>query len=183
MLGYEPCSAADSSSLATGDSAIKWSSSAKGGCSAANSSSLATGDSAIKWGSSAKGGCSAANRSSLATGDSTIKWSSSAKGGCSAVNSSSLAAGDSGNLFTHSNMEQKHAHVSWETTGTAVMVTVLLLSLATAEVRGDISSSLEKMKQHEQHFEHGQGAHERQEKTTAALRMIMTPTIGVSGKC
>ena len=120
--------------VASGDSAIKWGSSAKGGCSADNSSSLATGDSAIKWGSSAKCGCSAANSSSLATGDSVIKWGSSAKCGCSAANSSSLAAGDSGNPFTHSNMERKHTHVSWETTVTAVMVTVLLISLATAEV-------------------------------------------------
>jgi len=31
-------------------------------------------------------------------------------------------------------MERKHTHVSWETTVTAVMVTVLLISLATAEV-------------------------------------------------
>jgi len=39
------------------------------------------------------------------------------------------------------------------------------------------------MKQNEQQFEHGQGAHERQERMKAAVRMIMTPTIGVSGKC
>jgi len=65
---------------------------------------------------------------------------------------------------------------------TAVMVTVLLLSLVIAEVRGHISLSLEKMKQNAQQFEHGQGAHERQETMTAAVRMIMTPTIGVSGK-
>jgi len=79
-------------------------------------------------------------------------------------------------------MEQKHAHVSWKLAATAVMVTVLLSSLATAEVRGDTNLSLEKMQQNKPQFEHGQGAHERQEGLTEAGRMIMTPTIGVSGK-
>ena len=41
---------------------------------------------------------------------------------------------------------------------------------------------LEKMKQNEQQFEHGQGADERQERMTAAVRMIMTSTIRVSGR-
>jgi len=40
--------------------------------------------------------------------------------------------------FTHRNMEQKHAHVSWKTIATNVMVTVLLLLSATAEAWGDI---------------------------------------------
>jgi len=63
---------------------------------------------------------------------------------------------------------------------TAVMVTVLLLSLATAEVWGDASLSLEKMQQNTQQFKHGQGAHQRQERMTAAARMITTPTSGLS---
>jgi len=84
--------------------------------------------------------------------------------------------------FNHSNMEQKHAHVLWKPTATAVMVAVLLSSLATAEVRGDTNLSLEKMQQNKPQFEHGQGAHERQEKMTAAGSMIMTPTIRVFGK-
>ena len=124
---------------------------------------------------SAEGGCSAMNSSSLATGHSAIKWGSPAKGGCSASNSSSLAAGET-------YFRQVFEHVSWETTVTAVMVTVLLLSLSTSEVWEVISSSLEKIKQNEQQFEHGQGADERQERMTAAVRMIMTSTIRVSGR-
>ena len=57
------------------------------------------------------------------------------------------------------------------------------LAAGSSPANGDISPSLEKMKQNEQQFEHGQGAHERQERMKAAVRMIMTPTIGVSGKC
>ena len=57
--------------------------------------------------------------------------------------------------------------------GSTAMVTVLLLSSAIIEVLGHISMSLEKMKQNEQQFEHGQGAHDRQETMTAAVRMMM----------
>jgi len=53
--------------------------------------------------------------------------------------------------------------MSRETHSNCFMVTVLLLLLATAEVLGDASLSLEKMQQKTQQFKHGQGAHERQE--------------------
>ena len=81
------------------------------------------------------------NSGSIAAGGSTANSGSIAAGG-STANSSLSADGGSAAKGGHSNMERKHAHVSWETTVTAVMVTVLLLSLATAKVTCNKKSTL-----------------------------------------
>jgi len=68
---------------------------------------------------------SAANSGSLATGIFHTKGDSKAK-----------------DALAHSNMEQYHEHILWKPTVTVVMTTLLLLSLATSEARGNISCTL-----------------------------------------